>query len=245
MKWVVVLTALLSVNVIGQDFSSCYVDDFFKVKGEIIFASPVDTIRSFERFTLLKVEYITDTVAYNVYLTKKLLTLKDYKGKTFQMKDDKILYLDVYDAQCLKQMLSKNKHQYYYSGPQKNDFKLVPWQLYQLTDLGYDYEYEQPYYLFKSGSKTFKVDKYFFKSENFIDAAKYNTLTSKYGQVFAKDILQGEIRIGMTKEMVEESWGTPDDYSYYVSQYGKIETYRYSYGIVTFTNERVSSIYVP
>lgn len=38
----------------------------------------------------------------------------------------------------------------------------------------------------------------------------FEILVNKYGKTYAKLILENKIRIGMTKEMVIESWGKPD-----------------------------------
>lgn len=54
-------------------------------------------------------------------------------------------------------------------------------------------------------------------------------LTKKYGSSNAKDLIQGYIRIGMTKEMCRESWGEPDDINKTTTSYGTSEQWVYGY----------------
>lgn len=248
MKWVMALTAFLTVSVVGQslvDMSDCYVTDFTQVKGDIIFASPVDTIQTFERFKLVKVEDIADSSITNRIYFKRVITLKTSTGKEFQMRGDKLIYYDTYDAQCIEKKFKAKKYLFYYIGEAENNYKLNRWQLYQLTGLFHDYNYRQGCFTLTSNGKKYQIDNFDFDSDHFITADQYNKITQKYGFTYGRDILDGVVRIGMTKEMVEASWGSPSDYSYYVSRYGKVETWRYGYNIVTFTNERVTSIFVP
>jgi hypothetical protein len=48
-------------------------------------------------------------------------------------------------------------------------------------------------------------------------------LTRKYGASTANLILQGRIRVGMTKNMCRDSWGEPDDINKTITTYGTTE----------------------
>lgn len=59
-------------------------------------------------------------------------------------------------------------------------------------------------------------------------------LTRQYGTSTANLILQGKIRIGMTKKMCRDSWGTPDDINKTTTAYGTNEQWVYGYSYVYF-----------
>ncbi len=59
-------------------------------------------------------------------------------------------------------------------------------------------------------------------------------LTRKYGAATADLILQGKIRIGMTKSMCRDSWGEPNDINKTISTYGTREQWVYGYSYVYF-----------
>lgn len=59
-------------------------------------------------------------------------------------------------------------------------------------------------------------------------------LTRKYGASTANLILQGKIRIGMTKKMCRDSWGEPDSINKSITTYGTSEQWVYGYSYVYF-----------
>lgn len=59
-----------------------------------------------------------------------------------------------------------------------------------------------------------------------------NKLVAKYGQTNATLIMDGEVRIGFTKEMCKEAWGSPSYINNTISSYGKWE--QWVYGIGTY-----------
>lgn len=61
-------------------------------------------------------------------------------------------------------------------------------------------------------------------------------LASKYGSSNAKVISEGSIRLGFTKAMVEESWGTPYDTMTISNNYGTIECWIYGLGTYVYFN---------
>jgi|GEM_PF-5672651 len=67
------------------------------------------------------------------------------------------------------------------------------------------------------------------KEEDDINYKQY--LIKTYGKNNANIILNGEIRLGFTKEMVLESWGNPDNVNSLINQDGKIDCW--SYGLIT------------
>lgn len=67
-------------------------------------------------------------------------------------------------------------------------------------------------------------------------------LTRKYGAKNAKDIMDGIIRTGMTKEMCRESWGNPDKINRTITSYGTSEQWVYGDSYVYFEGNRLSAI---
>lgn len=59
-------------------------------------------------------------------------------------------------------------------------------------------------------------------------------LTRKYGASMANLILEGKIRIGMSKNMCRDSWGEPDDINKTITTYGTTEQWVYGYSYVYF-----------
>lgn len=62
-------------------------------------------------------------------------------------------------------------------------------------------------------------------------------LTRKYGASTTNLILQGKIRIGMTKNICRDSWGEPDSINKTITKYGTTEQWVYGYSYVYF-NEK-------
>ena len=56
------------------------------------------------------------------------------------------------------------------------------------------------------------------------------TLTSKYGSKTAASIIERKIWIGMTKDMLRESWGAPEDINRTVAAASIHEQWVYRYG---------------
>ena len=73
--------------------------------------------------------------------------------------------------------------------------------------------------------------KSYFDNVKALDIAEKNkrnaNLTRKYGASSAKLILQGKIRIGMTKNMCRDSWGEPDDINTSTGSFGVHEQWVY------------------
>ena len=74
-------------------------------------------------------------------------------------------------------------------------------------------------------------------------AEKYARLTKKYGKNIAKDIIEGYVRIGWTKEMCIESWGEPNEINKTTNKYSVSEQWVYGSGsYLYFDNGRLSTI---
>lgn len=245
MKWMLLLiittTQLFTQSLI--DFSDCYAEDYKKVKGDIIFASPIDTFKTFQRYPLVKVIDSLIVEPSGGSRTDRYLLLKDSGGKQFLFLAKFIYYQDVFDAQLLMNKITKNKYKFYYKGEKGKIAGLQRWGMYELVDVMYNAKDNNSYFVLKSGNKKYYVDKYDFINTNFLPAADYNEKINKYGYTYGRDILEGVVRIGMTFDMVIESWGRPDDVSEYVTAYGNYVTYRYGFGTVTFMNGKVNTIY--
>lgn len=72
---------------------------------------------------------------------------------------------------------------------------------------------------------------------------EYNKLVRRFGASNARLISEGEIRLGFTKAMVEESWGSPADITTVTNQMGTIECWIYGYSsFVYFRGNKVVQI---
>ncbi len=67
-------------------------------------------------------------------------------------------------------------------------------------------------------------------------------LTKKYGAANANLIIEGIVRIGMTKEMCEESWGHPYDINKSIGSWGTHEQWVYGNSYLYFEGNRLTSI---
>lgn len=67
-------------------------------------------------------------------------------------------------------------------------------------------------------------------------------LTKKYGTANANLILEGKVRIGMTKAMCAESWGYPNDINTSIGSWGIHEQWVYDNSYLYFEGDRLTSI---
>ena len=68
-------------------------------------------------------------------------------------------------------------------------------------------------------------------------------LTKKFGVSNANLILEGKVRIGMTKDMCKEAWGSPRDINRTISDFGTHEQWVYGSGqYLYFENGKLTSI---
>jgi len=71
---------------------------------------------------------------------------------------------------------------------------------------------------------------------------KFETNVEKYGDKWGKLIDEGKIQLGMTKEMVEDSWGKPNDIRRSVGSWGVHEQWIYGdYVYIYIENDIVTS----
>lgn len=70
---------------------------------------------------------------------------------------------------------------------------------------------------------------------------RLSKLTSKYGKIAALKIVEGKVWIGMTKEMMIESWGQPEDINRSVGSWGVHEQCIYGDTYVYVENGKVAS----
>jgi len=73
-------------------------------------------------------------------------------------------------------------------------------------------------------------------------AQRLSSLTKKYGSKNAKDIIDGYIRIGMTKSMCKEAWGDPDHINKTTTSYGTSEQWCYGNSYVYFEGNKIIAI---
>jgi len=67
-------------------------------------------------------------------------------------------------------------------------------------------------------------------------------LTKKYGASNAKLIVEGKVRIGMTKAMCEEAWGSPDRINKTVGSWGTHEQWVYGNSYLYFEGNKLTAI---
>lgn len=67
-------------------------------------------------------------------------------------------------------------------------------------------------------------------------------LTRKFGASNANLILEGKVRIGMTKAMCEESWGYPDDINKSIGSWGTHEQWVYGNSYLYFEENKLTAI---
>ena len=67
-----------------------------------------------------------------------------------------------------------------------------------------------------------------------------NNLIKKFGKYYAKLILSNKVQIGMTKEMVRESWGDPDDINRTIGSFGVHEQWCYGYQYLYFEDGKLT-----
>lgn len=91
----------------------------------------------------------------------------------------------------------------------------------------------------------FQLKSYYDNVKSLTAAAKAKRqveLTKKFGASNAKLILDGYVRIGMTKEMCRESWGNPDDINRTVGSWGTHEQWVYGNSYLYFEENKLTSI---
>ena len=67
-------------------------------------------------------------------------------------------------------------------------------------------------------------------------------LTKKFGAANAKLILEGKVKIGMTKAMCTEAWGHPYDINKTIGSWGVHEQWVYGSSYLYFENDILTSI---
>lgn len=73
-------------------------------------------------------------------------------------------------------------------------------------------------------------------------AKKRANLTKKFGASNAKLIMDGVVRIGMTKAMCKEAWGSPDDINKTIGSWGTHEQWVYGNSYLYFEGDRLTAI---
>lgn len=74
------------------------------------------------------------------------------------------------------------------------------------------------------------------------EAARYKELKRKYGKTNADLIVNGEVRLGWSKEMCRESWGEPNDINTSIGSWGTHEQWVYYSSYLYFENGKLTSI---
>ena len=73
-------------------------------------------------------------------------------------------------------------------------------------------------------------------------AKRRSTIINKYGATLGKIILEGKVRIGMTKAMAIDAWGKPNDINKTITRYAVSEQWVYDGGYLYFENGKLTTI---
>jgi len=76
----------------------------------------------------------------------------------------------------------------------------------------------------------------------YTDLDRYNKLVKRFGVGNANYISEGRIKVGMTKAMVEEAWGLPEDINSTRGAYGNHEQWVYGSRYIYFEGNRLTTI---
>lgn len=79
-------------------------------------------------------------------------------------------------------------------------------------------------------------------SNNQDRAKRLASLTKRFGKANAQLIIEGNVKLGMTREMCRESWGSPSDINTTVGSYGKHEQWVYNNSYLYFENGKLTDI---
>jgi len=100
-----------------------------------------------------------------------------------------------------------------------------------LLYLGKFLDEEQEAYI----SKRDKEEKQYFEAQK-------KKMLKKYGKYWGKLVAEGQLEIGMTKQMCRDSWGEPEDINTTSTRYGTHEQWVYTTIYVYFDNGKISAI---
>lgn len=78
----------------------------------------------------------------------------------------------------------------------------------------------------------------------FISVSRYNEYIKKYGTVFGNKVAEGNIKIGMNKNMVRDAWGSPDHINTTRGKYGTHEQWVYGSRYLYFENGKLTSMQI-
>ena len=67
-------------------------------------------------------------------------------------------------------------------------------------------------------------------------------MITKYGKYWGKLVSEGQLEIGMTKQMCRDSWGEPESINHTSTRYGNYEQWVYTTTYVYFDNGKISAI---
>ena len=123
----------------------------------------------------------------------------------------------------------------------KEEIKFKKWDKWKCIDY-VKKEYEGFGLLIQNDSKqTFFIEKSMMETYT-LPAEKIELYKKKFGLKFLNDILDGNVSIGMTKEICELAWGKPSDINKTVTKSGIKEQWVYSKNYLYFTNGKLTAI---
>lgn len=108
----------------------------------------------------------------------------------------------------------------------------------------------KPYLMLKDDTKPYVCGRFQLKSdydrmiaENAANKAKRRAnLTKRFGTANAKLIMEGVVKIGMSKAMCRESWGEPDDINKSIGSWGNHEQWVYGSSYLYFEGNKLTAI---
>ncbi len=82
----------------------------------------------------------------------------------------------------------------------------------------------------------------YYRSLSDYDRTKFRKAAVKWGAATAKDIVEGYVKIGWSKEKCRMSWGEPQDINTSIGVWGRHEQWCYSNSYLYFENGKLTSI---
>lgn len=248
MRYFLILIFMFA-SVIGQSLfqiEESIIRDYKTIQGEIVLARSDDSLKAFQRFTFVRTLDTLIDLGLESLVHRTYIYCTDKKGKQFRFRVNGNSADEFYNARLFEDGIKKlRKGQYVYFEKSGLLDNFVQWGIYKFEDAFYDPLKHLSKMKLRLGKQVLDIAEFDFSRGYFIPFDEYSTITRKFGQTYGRNIIQGEISLGMTPEMVIAAWGRPNDSSEYISTQGTLLTYQYRDHFVTFMNNKVSSIYRP
>lgn len=166
-----------------------------------------------------------DIAAYNI--TNQEIDISDYENRCpiiLVLENDSLGKYYAYIENKGGKAFSETKY-CFWAQDKGHEEERLPLYLGKFLDL------EQQAYIEKKG----KEEKQYFAAQN-------KRMIAKYGKYWGKLVAEGQLEIGMTKQMCRDSWGEPQSINRTSTQYGNHEQWVYATIYVYFDNGKITAI---